>query len=891
VTQLVQCLFLIALGGIIWNLRRDATQNPFVLWTWAWVVAMTVSFFVSEFRDDAIVSLLIPLFPAFLLAGALSYSHRAIPRWLLPAAIGLGGVRLALYTSGLQDSERALGLAFEPAMAFFAGYLVYSAQHRPASLSQKLLPFTFVLLGANQATVGVLRLIGTNPEALIAWCWILAVPPSISIQALACHRWNQARQREEREKGTQIRKALGTSQVRFRSLTENSSQLILELDAEGRIEYANPRVTELLGYPHSVLEGRHLRDFVHPDDEDGSKNLVASSSEELSPPEAIRRWRTSGGDWRWVESVIRPFPGKDGQSHWVVSASDVSERRRLEAQLRKSRDELEVRVEERTEELSQVIQQLKREIAERETAETALRKSERRYRVVSELSADWSFEFSVSKAGSMSPDWAQGNLVEITGLTTDRLLGGGYFSIVHPDDRLSVKEQFKALLKCAEDASQEILESQHRLLTAEGEIRWLHSIMEAEAGPNGEVRVIGAARDITDERAAEEEHRRLDDHLRDVQRLESLGVLADRIAHGFNNQLTVILGNSSLALSEVPSDTPLHERLQRIRAAAQQSASLTEQMEVYAGKSIPSLKSIHLPHLIEKIRELLEASISRHCTLHLDIANPLPLVEGDEGQLHQVAVNLVTNASEALSQKQGNTWLRVGAMHADRSYLAQTFGTPGLEAGEFVYLEVEDDGSGISPEDRGRIFELFFTTRFSGRGLGLAAVLGIVQAHAGAIKLQSEIGQGTCIRVLFPAVESQAVSRQNRTPKQPHGERVLVVDDDEAVRDLMTELLSRAGFEVSSACDGFEALERVRSETDSIAVILLDIDMPGPDGGQTLRAIRELQTDVPVVITSAFEESEILRRIGDQKIAGLVLKPFDEHELTETIQDAIESRN
>ena len=161
-TQLVQCLFLIALGGIIWNLRRDATQNPFVLWTWAWVVAMTASFFVSEFRDDAIVALLMPLFPAFLLAGALSYSHRAIPRWLLPAAIGLGGVRLALYTSGLQDSERALGLAFEPAMAFFAGYLVYSPQHRPASLSQKLLPFTFVLLGANQATVGVLC--STNEE-------------------------------------------------------------------------------------------------------------------------------------------------------------------------------------------------------------------------------------------------------------------------------------------------------------------------------------------------------------------------------------------------------------------------------------------------------------------------------------------------------------------------------------------------------------------------------------------------------------------------------------------------------------------------------------------------------------------------------------------------------
>ena len=229
-------------------------------------------------------------------------------------------------------------------------------------------------------------------------------------------------------------------------------------------------------------------------------------------------------------------------------------------------------------------------------------------------------------------------------------------------------------------------------------------------------------------------------------------MLAGGIAHDFNNLLSVIHGNSALALADVPADSPLHQRLSRIRSAARHASDLTDQMLTYAGKASVTLKALELPRVVEDVLELLRASISSQTTLETELDVSVPLVEGDETQIRQVLVNLVTNASEALQGQPGSVQIRTGVCAVDRAYLADAFGATDLPAGEYVYLEVADQGPGIDEALRARIFEPFFTTKYSGRGLGLAAVLGIVQGHRGAIKISAGPDRGSTFRVLFPKI-------------------------------------------------------------------------------------------------------------------------------------------
>jgi two-component system cell cycle sensor histidine kinase/response regulator CckA len=247
----------------------------------------------------------------------------------------------------------------------------------------------------------------------------------------------------------------------------------------------------------------------------------------------------------------------------------------------------------------------------------------------------------------------------------------------------------------------------------------------------------------------------LEEHLRDVQKLAGLGVLSRAIAHDFNNHLTVILGNCSLAQADLDARSPLQQRLNRVREAAQHAAGLTEQLLRYAGATTSSSKSIHLPHLLDGMRHLLAATVGKRCELVVECPATLPLIEADETQLQQVIVNLLTNAAESLERKPGHAWIRLGVARPDRAPLAEAHGGGELADLDPLFIEVADDGSGISPEHRARVFEPFFTTHTPGRGLGLTAVLAIVQSHGGSIQLDSTPGQGTTVRLLWPQISSR----------------------------------------------------------------------------------------------------------------------------------------
>ena len=343
---------------------------------------------------------------------------------------------------------------------------------------------------------------------------------------------------------------------------------------------------------------------------------------------------------------------------------------------------------------------------------------------------------------------------------------------------------------------------------------------------------ISNAQALADLRQGEEQ-------MRNAQKLESLGVLAGGIAHDFNNLLVGVLGNASLALTELPDDSPARQFVKDVETSAQRAAELTRQMLAYSGRGKFVVESLSLSQVVREMTQLLGRVISKRARLSLHLREDLPPIVGDATQVRQVVMNLITNASDALLGEPGLVTARTGTVHADARLLASTYLNEELPAGEYVYLEVTDSGVGMDTATRARIFEPFFTTKFTGRGLGLAAVLGIVRSHKGAIDVTSEPGCGTTFRVLFPA--SAAIAEvplaRNLMPAAWKGSGLaLVVDDEETVRGVARHVLERSGFSTVEAATGEEALAICSAQQKSLRIVLLDLTMPGMSGEATWRS-------------------------------------------------------
>ncbi len=399
--------------------------------------------------------------------------------------------------------------------------------------------------------------------------------------------------------------------------------------------------------------------------------------------------------------------------------------------------------------------------------------------------------------------------------------------------------------------------------------------------------ICGIATDITDRQAAEEQKRLLERKLLEAQKLESLGVLAGGVAHDFNNILTSILGNASLASLDLPENHKVRRQLAQIERAAQRAADLCSQMLAYAGRATVLTAPVNLSELIRDTAALLEISVGKRVRLDLQLDDQTPAVLGDATQLRQIVMNLVINAADAMGQRaDGIVSVRTATRDLAAAFFEEAIHSPKRSAGRYVTLEVSDNGSGMPPEVLARIFEPFFTTKFSGRGLGLAAVLGIVQSHGGALFVESAPGKGTTFRLFLPATQAQAVGTRAPFAPIPGSLRgtVLVVDDEESVRLVGMQALTMLGVTALGAADGQAAIELLRNHTGSLDLVLLDLTMPGLSGDETLRRLREIRPDLRAVIMSGFSEGEIMQRCADLGIAGYLPKPFDVASLTAKVQ-------
>jgi len=388
------------------------------------------------------------------------------------------------------------------------------------------------------------------------------------------------------------------------------------------------------------------------------------------------------------------------------------------------------------------------------------------------------------------------------------------------------------------------------------------------------------------------ERKRFNERLQQTQKLESLGVLAGGIAHDFNNLLTGIMGNASIVLEDLPSESQLRENLEAVLHASERAAALTRQLLAYAGKGRFIIEPLDLSALVGEITSLLKTSISRTVELRLELQDDLPSIEGDAAQIQQLIMNLVINAAEAVEEGKTETVLIIAkAEVVDQSYIDQMVTSNGVAPGRYVTLEVRDAGCGMDPLTLSRIFDPFFTTKFTGRGLGLAAVLGIVRGHKAALQVESVPGKGSSFKVLFPVSEGQVISVEHtgQDVSLAGFETILVIDDEVAVRQAAKSILESYGYRVVVAANGKEGLDLFQPLGDEFDAVLLDMTMPVMSGEETLVRLKGIRANIPIVLSSGYNEAEATRRFTDKGLAGFIQKPYMAVGLAEKIKIALES--
>jgi PAS domain S-box-containing protein len=460
----------------------------------------------------------------------------------------------------------------------------------------------------------------------------------------------------------------------------------------------------------------------------------------------------------------------------------------------------------------------------------------------------------------------------------------------HPIGNLIIYEGPKGRLRDEVRRRGHIRDFEYDFRTLDGEHRWaLHDSYAVVDERTGELAIQVIIRDITAQKKAEEERRRLESRVQQAQKLESLGVLAGGIAHDFNNLLMGILGNAGIALMDLPPESPSRASVQRVEAAALRAAELTNQLLAYSGKGRFLVMPLNVNRAIEEMAHLLETVISKKVLLRMNLAADLPTIEADASQIRQILMNLITNASDAVGDDTGVVTITTGTVEVTRDYAATAL-LEDIPEGTYVFVEVTDTGCGMDAITLTHIWDPFFTTKEKGRGLGLAAVLGIIRGHKGAIKVYTEVARGTTFKALFPATSQEAeplgANRRllaNEVAWRGNG-TILVADDEEAVRVVARMTLERFGFKVLLASDGLEALHLFRESSAEIVAVLLDMTMPNLGGEETFRELRRLKADVKVILSSGYTEQDAIEHFANKGISGFIQKPYRPASLIEKLR-------
>jgi len=626
-------------------------------------------------------------------------------------------------------------------------------------------------------------------------------------------------------------------------LLDTVEQAVIATDKEGIVVYWNRFAEKLYGWASAEAVGRSIMELTPTEMSSGQAAKIMTQLNE-------------GKSWAG-EFTVRNKTGATFPAH--VSNSPVSDANG---------------------ELIGIVG-VSVDITERKRAEAALRQAEIRYRNLVELSP--AIVYLAQPSAPYSTIYISPN-VRMFGYEADEWLNRDdmWFSLLHEEDRSRVLEN-------AEKAVGQGLgtEQEYRIVARGGEVFWVHDkgcfIFDDEGNKTGWQGVI---LDIT-------ENKKLEEQLRQSQKLESVGRMAGGIAHDFNNMLTAINGYSDLTLRRLPSEDPLRGNIEEIKKAGERSAQLTQQLLAFSRRQVLKPKILNLNEVILETSKLLERLIGEDIQLSIVPFSGLGLIEADPGQLTQVIINLAINARDAMPRG-GNLAIETSNVWLDKEFAAAHVPT---QAGSYVLLTVGDSGVGMSEEVERHIFEPFYTTKETGKGtgLGLSTVYGIVKQSEGYIWVKSEEGAGTTFEIYLPRVDVEAdseLSAQIKTPEIIEGgkETILLVEDEDIVRNMSRRMLEACGYTVVEAADGLEALALCAAENRKIDLLLTDVVMPQMGGRELAEKLARKYPHIRLLYTSGYTDDAVIRQDIMTEDMNFIQKPFDFDTLAKKIRELLDAK-
>lgn len=649
---------------------------------------------------------------------------------------------------------------------------------------------------------------------------------------------------------------LRESEERFRNIVELAPiPIVISRPNDGQVLFYNRAALQLSGLKGMPPNAPNTLDFYdNPDDRQALLNKIAEEGE-------IRAYEVKGkktdGTPVWVSLSMCQMEFE--QEKVLFSAfSDITDQKNIEQTLARMNQQLEQRVTTRTNELRKAKERLQ------STLDNLL---DTYYRINADGTINWTSKSIETLLGYRAED--------IEGMPLHRLFVD--------------KREFVKVVRAHSDPETPVVNYEVELRHKDGHTVWgsisSHLLCDAEGN---EIGSEGVLRNITELKLSELEKKDMEKKLADVQRLESLGVLAGGIAHDFNNLLAAIMGNAELAELKQHGHESIDKELKGIVSCSTRAADLCNQLLAYSGQGMIVRQQIDLSTLIEEIVQLIDISISKNVGLKLNLTRALPAIHVDETQMQQIIMNLVTNASESFDDKPGQVSISTGVIDATIHDLESEFLDIELEEGRYVYLEVADTGSGMDEFTRKKIFDPFFTTKFTGRGLGLSALLGIVRSHHGSIRVDSQLGRGTRIRILFPQYEeyqddTPAITQETEPVKDFIVSRVLIIDDEADVLSTAKAIMEKLGCKVLTAEDGKEGISVFRESHDEIDLVLLDMTMPKINGLEALTELRAINKKVPVIICSGYGYANLSEKFKGSPPEGFLHKPYSIKEIKKII--------
>ncbi|MBI4798063.1 MAG: PAS domain S-box protein [Desulfarculus sp.] len=632
---------------------------------------------------------------------------------------------------------------------------------------------------------------------------------------------------------------------RYRRIVDTANEGIAVVDASLRFTFVNQKMADMLGYRPEEMMGRGPEEFMPPGElEAHLRNMESRRQGQGETYE--RRFLRQDGQEVWF--LVSAVPILDRRGQFIGSFAmftDITDRKLMEEDLRESRRFLS-------------------DLIEHSGALIFVKDRQGRYELVNRR-------------------WE-----EVTGLKREQVLG-------RTDEELfpgEIGRQFRQNdLEAMESGG--ALEREEILDDTSGR-RYFLSVKFPLLGPDGQVRgVCGMTTEITERRRADDERRRMEDQLRQAQKMEAVGTLAGGIAHDFNNILAAVLGFAEMAREDAQEGKVNPADLDRIIASAQRAKALVQQILAFSRKSEAHLEPVDLNQAVVSTREILERTLPKMIAIETRLAPRLPPVWADATQLQQVLLNLAANARDAMPEG-GRLTLATNQVTLDREYCRQHLE---VRPGAYALLTVADTGLGMDPDTRSHIFEPFFTTKEVGKGtdLGLSSAYGIVKSHGGHIHCYSEPGLGTTFRVYLPLAGEWSESQPEEAPpggeQSPGGtETILLVDDEEALRDLGARTLEAKGYRVLTAANGEQALALFGGPQGRPGLVVMDLGMPGMGGHKALRALLEIDPQVKVVIASGYWAEGQVKEALESGAAGYVAKPFRRAELLGTVRAILDGK-